>query len=124
MNNFFPPITQPCYATPQQIRRILGTQGQSTNDDDILLWFCNEASRKIDDFCTRFFYVFYQTINVDWPGNSFVLHMPMDLHTIVQITNGDGNILPATTQFGGQNPISTWYLYPNSEYPQYKWAMQ
>lgn len=115
----FQPIQNPVYVTPAQVRRILGTNTQSTNDDDILLSFCEELSRKIDFECNRQFFPRYQTLLMDWPGTSFTLDLPDDLLQMITLTNGDGNVIPQTTVIGGST-VKVQYLYPSFEYPKSK----
>ena len=113
----FQPIQNPVYVTPAQIRRILGTKDQSTNDDDILLSFCDELSRKIDWECNRQFFPRYQEIRTDWPGTSFRLDLPDDLLQMVTLTNGDGNVIPTITTIGSTT-VQVQYLYPSDQYPK------
>jgi len=115
----FANILTPIYCTPTQVRRVIGTNTQSTNDDDILLYFCEQASRRIDVFCNRRFYIYSQTMLLDWPGTSFTLYLPEDLHTVTTLVNGDGNTIPKTITIGGSTVI-VQYLYPAYEYPKWK----
>ncbi len=115
----FAPIQNPVYVFPAQVRRILGTQSQATNDDDILLSFCEELSRKIDFECNRQFFPRYQTLKMDWPGTSFTLDLPDDLLQMVTLTNGDGSIIPQTTTIGGST-VQVQFLYPSAEFPKSK----
>lgn len=105
----------PQYVSPLQVRRTLGTQLQSSADDDLLMWMCDLASRRIDEFCNRKFYIYRDTMHLDWPGTSFDLDLPEDLHTVVTLTNGDGNVIPATS--GGS---TVHFLYPTGHYPKYR----
>lgn len=104
----------PVYVTPTEVRRLLGTQAQATNDDDILMFFCDNISRRIEQYCNRRFFIYRQSIKMDWRA-SYVLYAPEDLYNIVTLTNGDGNVIPATS--GSTQVI---YYYPSQEYPKYK----
>ena len=110
----FPNLMTPVYATPAQVRRMLGTDNQSTNDDDILLWLCDLCSRRIEEYCNRRFYMYNQTMLRDWRA-SYMMELPEDLHTLTTLTNGDGNTIDETT-----GTTTNWLLYPNYEYPKYK----
>lgn len=109
----------PVYLTPLQLRRMLGTELQSTNDDDLLLWFISHASRKIDEYTNRKFYIYRQVINADFQGHAFHMDMPEDLHTVLTLTNGNGVVIPPTTTVGA-NTIQVHMIYPPQEYPKYR----
>lgn len=116
---FFSQIQFPVYITPKSIRRIIGTQDQSTNDDDILLWQADMISRRIEDFTNRRFFCYRQVIRQNWPGTSFVLYTPEDLHTVYTITNGNGAIIPASVTVGSTT-TQVQMIYPEQEYPKYR----
>lgn len=108
----------PVYITPTQIRRLLGTQTQATSDDDILMWMCEHASRRVDEFCNRKFFLYKQTMNIDWRA-SYVLCFPEDVHTLISLINGNGAVIPASTTVGGTT-VKVQYIYPTQEYPKWK----
>jgi hypothetical protein len=111
----FPAPFLPTYITPQMVRRAIGTLDQSLNDDDILLWIADDASRKVEEITNRTFFPRYQTIKIDWPRNSYELMLPDDLLTLTTITNGDGNVINDSDS-GTQNI----YYYPQDQHPRYK----
>ena len=113
----FPGLKNPVYITPTQVKRIIGTTASAVNDDDLLLRFCEETSRRIDKYCNRFFYPRYQELKTNWPGTSFDLRLPFDLINVVTLTNGDGNvILPTNLTTGNAN----YFLYEQDSYPRWK----
>lgn len=125
MDNFYLP-TRSLYTTPQQVKALLSTNNNTLGQviagvqDDLILYLCEAASQKIDEYCApRFFYPFYKTSVYNWPGTSFELNFRDDLLFLDALINGDGSTIPPTTTISGQT-LTSYFFYPPDILPKNK----
>jgi hypothetical protein len=117
------------YVTPVQMRTYLGIPEDDTSEDARLAGLIAGISRAIDAHCRRHFYLTTETRRYDaarltelpiqsqtrlgfpwWGGASRRLWLDADLHTPIELINGDGTILDP----------DDYVLYP-LDGPPYRW---
>ncbi len=87
------------YATPDEIKRVLGQsfeEGKPSDDDLLLRRFAVQASRAFDMFCTnlvrpdRHFYPVQDTRNFDHPDETTFLRLGYDILEATTVTTNNG----------------------------------
>ena len=107
-----------CYSNLAQIKRRLDIT--STSNDTSLLELLNAASRAIDNYTMRFFYVLSATTTIPryYDGSASPWMIPDDVLAITTLkTDEDGD----ATFENSYTETTDYHLYPLNEYPK-TWA--
>ncbi len=89
------------YASLAEFRALPDITSDDPIDDAFIEDLLDRASRDIDGYCQTWFYAATQTLTFDLPSKRR-LYLDHPLLTVDILTNGDGNVIPA----------SEFYLWP------------
>jgi len=106
-----------CYADLVKLKQRLEPTGTATSYattyDTALLQLLNAASRQIDKYCNRKFYVWYGTKYFDGSAD------PLNVDDLLSIDSGGFDLdESADASYGSEVATTDYYLYPYNEYPK------
>ena len=100
------------YAYLSDVKNLIRTSSTDAADDDQISELIQECSEALNDATNRQFYPTYESHALDTPTGDNDLVFDDDFVEVTSITNGDGSLLVANTDYK---------VYPLNAYPK-RWA--